>query len=249
MTHWALADLPQGWFNHGERALALLERWRPLCCVEVGTWRGASAIAVARVIRHWGGRLTCVDTFAAGPEGEPSMRAECFENFQRAGVSESIELIVGRSVDVAREWAGGPIDYCYIDGDHTYESVSADLEAWWPHVRLGGIVAGDDYDNPPYDGLTKAWDAFDCRMGGLHREGLVWCVKTDEKPYVPEEEPIMDTTVCASCHRAVLKVHVDDEGRCCFCASPPVQRSDPARPEPEPQGAPRLSEKSKREKA
>ena len=32
---------------------------------------------------------------------------------------------------------------------------------WWPHLRAGGLIAGDDYDNPMYPGVVTAWDAFE----------------------------------------------------------------------------------------
>lgn len=37
-------------------------------------------------------------------------------------------------------------DVAYVDGDHTYEGVLRDLKAWYPLVRSGGILCGDDYD-------------------------------------------------------------------------------------------------------
>ncbi len=245
MSHWALENLPQGWFNHAERTLALLEEVRPLRCVELGTWRGASAIAMARVLRKWGGRLICIDTFAAGPDGPPVMLDECVANLRRAGVSDVVDVIVGRSAEVGSAWADGPVAFCYVDADHTFESVTADLAAWWPRVRLGGIIAGDDYQNPPYDGCTKAWDQFDRQVGGLRRDGLVWAVKGDSAPYVPIEETVMEETVCAICHRVVFLAHVDDEGCCCYCATPPAQRSDVARPAAELPRTPRREDRKR----
>ena len=261
MSHWALKDLPQGWFNHAERALALIEEHQPKRCVEVGTWRGASAIATARVIRQRGGRLTCIDTFALGPlatydlgpQGTyPAMHAECLENIRKAGQDDVIEVIVDESLAVARTWperrlallSDPTIDYCYIDADHTYDSVRADLAAWWPLVHIGGIIAGDDYLMPAYPGTTAAWDAFDLEVGGLQREGLVWRIKNGATlpwplpTFIVSDRP-MAVTACAVCHRAVLAAHVDGEGRCCHCGTPPPQRSDVARPADEPVSAPR----------
>ena len=37
------------------------------------------------------------------------------------------------------------LDFVYIDGDHAYEAVRADLELAWRKVRTGGLVAVDDY--------------------------------------------------------------------------------------------------------
>jgi len=38
------------------------------------------------------------------------------------------------------------IDFVYVDAAHDYASVLADLEAWWPRVRPGGMLGGDDFD-------------------------------------------------------------------------------------------------------
>jgi hypothetical protein len=49
----------------------------------------------------------------------------------------------------------------------------------------------------------------------------------------------MGAVLCAVCHRAVYAVHVDGEGRCCYCVGPLAQGSDVARPTAEPQHGPR----------
>ena len=36
-------------------------------------------------------------------------------------------------------------DWVYIDADHSYESVKADLKHWYPQVKKGGFLCGDDY--------------------------------------------------------------------------------------------------------
>jgi len=146
--------------------LALLEQHRPAVCVELGTWRGASALAMARVLRPWGGQLFCVDTWtgdlagAGTVPGRPTMLAECAANLIAAGVAASVRLIPARTDEAAAHWQG-PIACLYVDADHTQAAVTADLEAWWPHVAEGGLVAGDDYDNPLYPGVTAAWDRFE----------------------------------------------------------------------------------------
>jgi predicted O-methyltransferase YrrM len=56
-----------------------------------------------------------------------------------------------------------PIDFLYIDADHSYDGVTADLEAWVPHVKPGGLIVGDDYGNAIYPGVKRAWDEFEAR--------------------------------------------------------------------------------------
>jgi cephalosporin hydroxylase len=229
VSHWALENLPGGWVNFGERMMELLEERHPVRCVELGTYKGASAIATARVIAQWGGHLTCVDTWADGPDGSPWMLAECLANFKSVGV-ENIDTIVGKSVEVGLAWTGGPIDYCYVDTEHTYDATTKELETWWPHIRVGGIISGDDYRRPEFPGCTAAWDDFDSQMGGLQREGLVWVVKRSNGPFVLDKGKRMRETSCASCHRAVWDVHVDGEGLCVLCALPPARSSETDRP-------------------
>lgn len=38
------------------------------------------------------------------------------------------------------------LDFVFIDGDHSYESVLEDIQLWYPKVREGGMVSGHDYD-------------------------------------------------------------------------------------------------------
>lgn len=54
-------------------------------------------------------------------------------------------LLRNSSVQAARRFANGEVDYVYLDARHTYDAVTEDLEAWWPKVKPGGILAGEDY--------------------------------------------------------------------------------------------------------
>lgn len=170
--HPALERLPQGWFHHGERILDLVAAERPQVVVELGSWRGASAIALARVLQTWGGTLTCVDTWTGAVNGSkagtlpgrPAMLLECATNLVAAGVAPSVRLIVSRTDAAAQTWQG-PIDLLYVDADHAEASVLADLRLWWPHLREGGLIAGDDYENPMYPGVKAAWDRFEQEQG------------------------------------------------------------------------------------
>lgn len=44
-----------------------------------------------------------------------------------------------------------PVALLFVDGDHCYESVALDIEAWTPKVELGGLVAFHDYEPTAYD--------------------------------------------------------------------------------------------------
>jgi predicted O-methyltransferase YrrM len=92
------------------------------------------------------------------------MLGETANNVSVAGVASRVRFIVTTTQDAAAAWAG-PIDFLYVDADHTKPSVKADLTLWWLHLRPGGLIAGDDYDNPMYPGVVEAWDEFEQEQG------------------------------------------------------------------------------------
>jgi len=47
--------------------------------------------------------------------------------------------------DAASLFDTAQLDLVYIDSDHSYNAVSAEISAWWAKVRNGGILCGHDY--------------------------------------------------------------------------------------------------------
>jgi len=60
------------------------------------------------------------------------------------GVLDRTRVIRGTAETVALR---SPVDMLFIDGAHDYENVRADLEAFAPLVKRGGIISGHDYDD------------------------------------------------------------------------------------------------------
>lgn len=50
-----------------------------------------------------------------------------------------------------------PFSLIFLDGDHRFENVKQELALFWPLVREGGLLVGDDYDWPD---VKKAVDLF-----------------------------------------------------------------------------------------
>lgn len=117
--------------------------------------------------------IYCVDTWYGVPKiGRPKRPFRIFElavNAVIADVNASLRLIPAKTTEAVKTWRD-TIDFLYIDADHSYEGVRADLAAWVPFVRSGGVIAGDDYDHPNYPGVNQAWDEFEAQTGiPLHR--------------------------------------------------------------------------------
>lgn len=127
--------------------------------VEVGTDRGVFA---EQFLDRWQGELLiCVDPWApydAMPYDRESDRRMAEHRLWRFGAR--IRLLPVESTQwaaaIGQDYHPG---FVYIDGDHRYESVRADLAAWWPQVAAGGILAGHDY-MPEHTGVRQAVDEF-----------------------------------------------------------------------------------------
>ena len=46
------------------------------------------------------------------------------------------------SVEAARSFENGSLDFVYLDATHSYEAVREDLRAWYAKVRSGGLFGG-----------------------------------------------------------------------------------------------------------
>ena len=82
----------------------------PQFAVEVGTFTGYSALAVAKALPP-GGRLLCCDI-------SEEWTAVAREHWERAGVSDRIELRIGPAMDTLRSLPEEPaVDLAFIDAD------------------------------------------------------------------------------------------------------------------------------------
>lgn len=103
--------------------------------VEVGTFTGASALAVARGMGP-DGRLLCLDV-------SEEWTAIAREHWQRAGVADRIELVIGPALDTLRSLpAGERFDLAFVDADKA--SYLSYYEELVPRLRPGGLLLVDN---------------------------------------------------------------------------------------------------------
>lgn len=152
-------------------APAPLRALRPLRGVEVGVHRGRNAATLlARcpnltlyLVDHWGQTPEEAD---ADPVGHPFYR----EMLEETAFAADRRVILRRGSPAAAALVPDELDFVFVDGDHLYEPCLADLEAWWPKIRSGGMMLGHDIDNldPKYAdwGVRRAVEEF-CAARGL----------------------------------------------------------------------------------
>lgn len=124
----------------------LLNEWNLLHeGVEVGTCCGLFA---HNLLSYWPGRLHCIDAWAAleGYDESYDHEANYQEARHRLADHEGrVEIHRQTSLEGVNGFEDAQLDFVYLDANHSYEAVRADIHAWWPKVKRGGMLAGDDY--------------------------------------------------------------------------------------------------------
>lgn len=67
---------------------------------------------------------------------------------------DKIEFIKKRSIDAVDDVPNN-LDFVYIDADNDYLPVLNDIKSYYPKVKKGGIISGDDF-SAEYHGVAKA---------------------------------------------------------------------------------------------
>jgi predicted O-methyltransferase YrrM len=141
--------------------------------VEIGSWQGRSTAFLAQACEDADrGVVHAIDWFRGNPgkehllpvpleEMEQAFRA----NIEGAGLSHRVVVHAKRAED-ARPEVSGPLRMLFIDGAHTHEGVSSDLE-YAALLAPGGVLVFDDYSDT-FPGVVSAADGFLGR-GGFSR--------------------------------------------------------------------------------
>lgn len=177
-------DDPSGWGSDSPAFGELVAELKPRRIIEVGTWKGGSALTLAKHLDELGidAEILCVDTWLGALEmwtdlddptrhgslrlrnGYPTVYYTFLANVIRVGHQSRITPFPVPSLTAAQWCAlhGTHADLIYIDGSHEEEDVYQDLVAWWDLVRPGGALVGDDWS---WDGVRLAVERFAAEEG------------------------------------------------------------------------------------
>lgn len=166
----------QGWGSESPVFRDLIWQIQPKLIVEVGTWKGASAINMANSVKEFGfdTKIVCIDTWLGALEmwtdtkdpdrflslnnifGYPSLYYRFLSNVVNSGHTDMIFPLPMTSSIGAKFLEHHKIqaDMIYIDASHDYDDVLKDIQDYWPLVRQGGALFGDDYST--WEGVRQA---------------------------------------------------------------------------------------------
>ena len=171
----------QGWASDNPYLTQAIDEVRPHVVVEIGVWKGGSVMTMARRIRELGldAAVIAVDTWLGAWDhwlqsewfghlafdgGYPTLYRTFAANIAAAGLTDIVVPLPLDSVNAAHviKARGVVADVVHIDGGHDFEAVAGDLAQWWPILRPGGILIGDDYhaSGEVWPEVRRAFHAF-----------------------------------------------------------------------------------------
>lgn len=157
--------------------------------VEIGTWRGRSALALASSCN---GILHCVDTwlgnaYDSGQIAEAAahdIKQEFIDNMKQYDLIDKIRVYQMTSAEASKLFKNKSIDMLFVDGNHEYEFVKLDFDSWYPKIKK--VIIGHDWTG---DQVQKAVNEFISTYnytvrtnlpGSLWRINLNYLIEDDE---------------------------------------------------------------------
>jgi len=151
----------ENWFNFQKFYSKIVENANDNShFVEIGVWNGSSTAYMGVEIYNSGKKIKfdAIDCFETGNDYTIN------DNYNYNKVKENlielinynvVNLIKNYSIDASNNYENESIDFCFLDGDSSYDGVKVDILNWLPKIKKGGILAGHDYD-PYHEGVYKA---------------------------------------------------------------------------------------------
>lgn len=182
----------QGWNSSNPIFRRLIETLKPDTIIEVGVWKGASLIHMANICREldlptilygvdaWFGHVgDMIGNAPPSPIPPHWSTATLYEQFlynvMYAGHEERIIPVwqLTRWGALCLTGWGVTADLIYLDAGHDEHEALADMRNYWPLLREGGVMFGDDYSEAY--GVKEAVGRFAHEVGKqVQVEGCQW---------------------------------------------------------------------------
>lgn len=154
--------------------------------VELGSWQGRSTHALLSGCK---GTVYAVDHWDPKYIGIPGLSESIIANNWKAFCAnvkdfENLQIMKMPSVEAAESFPDASVDMVFIDADHAYGSVMADIKAWL--AKTVKMIAGHDYEIKQHPGVVQAVDEM---FGGAHELlDTIWFVRLEPMKEKTKEE-------------------------------------------------------------
>jgi hypothetical protein len=150
----------QGWFEYQDLYSQIVKDMPDnFKFAEIGVWKGRSFSYFVVEAINSGKKFSAyaIDTFEGSSEHQKGQwcydpitdnKDELFNHFltNMEPIKDKIKIIRGRSADVATTFQDNYLDCIFIDGEHDYDAVLTDLNAYFPKVKKNSPIYGHDYN-------------------------------------------------------------------------------------------------------
>jgi len=148
--------------------------------VEIGVWDGKNIEALLQrcpnikkmygidPYKAYGNYLLYRDEAFLAP-----LRIEAIQRIAELGARA--ELIELPSAEAVNRFEDESVNFVFIDGNHSFETVYEDLHIWYKRLKPGGIFSGHDFDIPSVnDALFKFRKDLNMRSAFIVTGNQVW---------------------------------------------------------------------------
>jgi hypothetical protein len=193
-----LPEDKQGWNGTHNFFKKIIDEVNPNLIVEVGTWKGQSAINMGKHILDTGKntKIICIDTWLGAIEfwswaattdernlllknGYPQIYYQFLSNVVHNGLQDVISPFPNTSENGYRylQYKGLKPELIYIDASHEEDDVYKDIKNYYSILKEGGVIFGDDYSN--WEGVRNAIRRFkdDAQVNYDVIDGNFWVIK------------------------------------------------------------------------
>lgn len=131
---------------------------------EIGSFQGTSTMFFSMFAKKVYS-VDCYD-YHVPPTGRIAEMDDMFKEAEKIFVDRTKDIknivkIKKTSVEAAKDFEDGSLDCVYIDAEHIYDYILADVRAWKDKVKKGGILCGHDFDHNHSENIKKILKDFD----------------------------------------------------------------------------------------
>ena len=114
--------------------------------VEIGLGYGKSSayLAVEIINSEKSIKLDCVDCWDMHDDPNQDYTMAFKNNLEPVWDKLDISVIQNFSTEASKLYKDNSLDFVFIDGDHSYEAVTKDINHWLPKLKKTGLIAGQD---------------------------------------------------------------------------------------------------------
>lgn len=156
---------------------------------EIGVWKGKTLFGIAKENKYV--KIYGIDeynprNYKGYNYGTPMAKAndKAYSKIKQKVLNRSlnfknVSIITEKSLVAVKRFDNNSLDIVFIDALHDYKNVCADIKAWLPKVRKGGMLCGDDFKLNEFSVIKAVGDLIGYDNIRVDTNVLIWIYKKD----------------------------------------------------------------------